>query len=190
MTTPNFADERNRLLALLRTKSYRAGQVVLSSGKVSDFYIDCKQTSLSAEGALLAGRLFFQLIRKHFPEARAVGGPTLGADPLVSAVSVVSMLEGHPLDAFIIRKEPKEHGTSAWIEGMKNLSEDQSVVLLEDVITTGGSTLRSIQRACDAKLKVIGVCVLVDRNEGGKDAIEAKRIPCLSIYNRSDFVAP
>jgi orotate phosphoribosyltransferase len=182
-------DERERLLTLLKTKSYRAGQVVLSSGKVSDFYVDCKQTSLSAEGALLCGRLLFRLIVKHFPEARAVGGPTLGADPLVSVVAVISMIEGHPLDAFIIRKEPKEHGTAAWIEGMANLPEGHPVVLLEDVITTGGSTLRSIQRVVEAKLKVLGVCVLLDRNEGGKEAIEAKGIPCLSLYNRSDFVA-
>jgi orotate phosphoribosyltransferase len=183
-------NERDRLLTLLKTKSYRRGQVVLSSGKVSDFYVDCKQTSLSAEGALLCGRLLFQLILKNFPEARAVGGPTLGADPLVSAVATVSMIEGHPLDAFIIRKEPKDHGTAAWIEGMANLSEGHSVVLLEDVITTGGSTLRSIQHALEAKLKVLGVCVVLDRNEGGKEAIEAKGMPCLTLYNRSDFITP
>jgi orotate phosphoribosyltransferase len=183
-------DERDRLLLLLKTKSYRAGRVVLSSGKVSDFYVDCKQTSLSAEGALLCGRLLFRLILKHFPTARAVGGPTLGADPLVSAVATVSMIEGHPLDAFIIRKEPKEHGTAAWIEGMANLSEGQPVVLLEDVITTGGSTLRSIQRALEAKLAVLGVCVLLDRNEGGKEAIESHGVPCISLFSRSDLLLP
>ena len=100
------------------------------------------------------------------------------------------MIEGHPLDAFIIRKEPKEHGTAAWIEGMANLSEGQPVVLLEDVITTGGSTLRSIQRAVEAKLTVLGVCVLLDRNEGGKEAIESNGVPCISLFKRSDLLAP
>jgi orotate phosphoribosyltransferase len=162
---------------------------MLSSGKTSDFYIDCRQTSLSAEGHLLIGRIFFQAIRQKFPLAKAIGGPTLGADPLVSAVSLTSMIEGNPLDAFIIRKEPKGHGTAAWIEGMGNLQPESPVVLLEDVVTTGASTIRTIEKSREAVLNVLGVFVLVDRDEGGKQAIESCQVPMYSIYSRQHFFA-
>jgi orotate phosphoribosyltransferase len=177
-----------RLLALLRERSFREGKVVLSSGKVSDFYIDCKQTALHAEGALLIGRLFFSLIQEKFPLAQAVGGPTLGADPLVSSVSVVSAIHGAPLHAFIIRKEPKSHGTESWIEGAKNLSDGMNVVILEDVITTGSSTQKSIEKARNIGLKVLGVLALVDRCEGGAAAIDSMGCSFVPMFERSDFV--
>jgi orotate phosphoribosyltransferase len=180
--------DREHLLHLLKTKSYREGRVVLASGKVSDFYVDCRQTSLSAEGHRLIGRLFYRLVREHFPEARAVGGPTLGADPLISAVSLTSYLEGHPLEGFIVRKEAKGHGTGAWIEGMANLQEGDLVVMLEDVVTTGGSSLRAVKRAEEAGLKVLGILVLVDRNEGGRENIENEGYKLISLYNRGDFL--
>jgi orotate phosphoribosyltransferase len=179
--------DRQRLLELLRTRSYRAGKVVLSSGKESDFYIDCKQTTLSAEGAALLGKLLHAAIRERFPEARAVGGPTLGADPMVAAIAVVSAQAGTPLDAFIIRKEPKGHGTAAWIEGMKNLGPGHPVVMVEDVVTTGASTLKAIEHAREADLKVLGAVVLVDRLEGGRQAIEAAGYPLLGLFTREDF---
>jgi len=179
--------DRSRLLELLRTRSYRAGKVILSSGKESDFYIDCKQTTLSAEGAALLGALLFAAIRERFPQARAVGGPTLGADPMVAAIAVVSAQAGAPLDAFIIRKEPKGHGTAAWIEGMKNLGPDHPVVMVEDVVTTGASTLKAIGHAREAGLRVLGAVVLVDRLEGGRQAIEAAGYPLLSLFTREDF---
>jgi orotate phosphoribosyltransferase len=185
--------DRERLLSILKTKSYRQGRVVLASGKESDFYIDCRQTSLSAEGHLLIGRLFLRSISENFPRATAVGGPTLGADPLVSAVSLTSVLEnwpdGRPLDAFIVRKEAKGHGTGAWIEGMANLKEGDPVVMLEDVVTTGGSSLRAVKRAEEAGLEVLGILVLVDRNEGGRENIEKAGYRLVSLYNKGDFVA-
>jgi orotate phosphoribosyltransferase len=181
-------EERERLLHLLKTKSYREGRVVLASGKESDFYIDCRQTSLAAEGHRLIGRLFLQLIQEHFPQATAVGGPTLGADPLVSAVSLTSELEGRPLDAFIVRKEAKGHGTGAWIEGMANLKEGDTVVMLEDVVTTGGSSLKAVRRAEEAGLKVPGILVLVDRREGGRENIEKAGYKLVSLYTRADFL--
>lgn len=187
--SPSSSQERERLLGLLRTLSYRAGRVVLSSGAVSDFYIDCKQTSLNAEGARLCGAQFLERIRARFPAARAIGGPTLGADPLVAAVAVLSAQQGTPLHAFIIRKEPKSHGTAAWIEGMGNLAPGDPVVLLEDVVTTGASSLRSIQRAEEAGLRVLGVLALVDRCEGGRAAIEATGRPLEALFSRADFVA-
>ncbi len=170
-------------------KSYREGRVVLASGQESDFYIDCRQTSLSAEGHLLIGRLLLQSISENFPRATAVGGPTLGADPLVSAVSLTSMLEGRPLDAFIVRKEAKGHGTGAWIEGMANLKPGDPVVMLEDVVTTGGSSLRAVQRVEAAGLEVLGVLVLVDRCEGGRENIEKAGYRLVSLYSKTDFLA-
>ena len=181
--------DREELLEILKKKSYREGKVVLASGKESDFYIDCRQTSLSARGHLLVGKLFFQLIQEHFPSARGVGGPTLGADPLISAVSLISALEEKPLDGFIVRKEPKGHGTGAWIEGLSNLGPGSPVVLLEDVITTGGSSQKAIARAEEAGLKVLGLVVLVDRREGGREAIEKQGVALVSLFTRNDFIA-
>jgi len=188
---PPSGDDRQRLLHLLKTKSYREGRVVLASGKESDFYIDCRQTSLCAEGHRLIGRLFLKLIQENFPEATAVGGPTLGADPLVSAVSLTSMLEGSekPLDAFIVRKEAKGHGTGAWIEGVANLEEGDKVVMLEDVVTTGGSSLKAVRHAEEAGLNVLGLLVLVDRQEGGRENIERAGYKLVSLYTRTDFIA-
>jgi len=183
------SQEREQLLHLLRTKSYREGRVILASGKESDFYIDCRQTSLSAGGHRLIGRLFLQLIRENFSEATAVGGPTLGADPLVSAVSLTSELEdGRSLDAFIVRKEAKGHGTGSWIEGMANLEAGDQVVMLEDVVTTGGSSLKAVRRAEEAGLKVLGILVLVDRLEGGRENIEKAGYKLVSLYTRADFI--
>jgi len=165
-----FAGDRHRLLALLKEKSYERRKVVLSSGRESDFYIDCRQTTLDAEGAVLTGRLFCAMLEAgERPEA--VGGITLGADPIVTAVSVTSVLRGWPVPGFIIRKEPKKHGTAQWIEGMRNLREGMRVAILEDVVTTGASTLRAIERAALSGLVVARVLCLVDRDEGGAAAV-------------------
>jgi orotate phosphoribosyltransferase len=178
---------RSRLLELLIEKSFRKGKIILSSGKQSDFYVDCKQTCLSGQGHLLIAKLFHKLIRERFPQARAVGGPTLGADPMISAIATWSVIEDDPLDAFIIRKDAKGHGTGAPIEGMANLAEGCPVVVVEDVITTGGSTLRSVAHCRDAKLNLLGVIALVDRQEGGRAAIEAEGIELITIFTREDF---
>ncbi|MBE0569252.1 MAG: orotate phosphoribosyltransferase [Deltaproteobacteria bacterium] len=151
-------------------KSYEKRGVVLTSGRESDFYIDCRQTTLDAEGALLTGRLFCSMLEAgERPEA--VGGITLGADPIVTAVSITSALRGWPVPAFIIRKEPKKHGTTQWIEGTKNLREGMRVAILEDVVTTGSSTLKAIERAVLSGLVVARVLCLVDRDEGGAEAV-------------------
>ncbi len=178
---------RERLLQLLIEKSFRTGRIVLSSGKISNFYVDCKQTALSAEGHKLVGQIVYELIREQFPQARAVGGPTLGADPLISAVSTWSALQGEPLDAFIIRKDAKGHGTGQPIEGLGNLGQDCPVVLVEDVVTTAGSTLRSVAKCREAGLVIQGVIALVDRQEGGREAIEAEDLKLVALFDRSDF---
>src|SRR5262249_6336658 len=113
---PELAATRNRLLELLRTHAFQEREVMLSSGRTSNFYIDCKQVSLDAEGACLIGELFHALIEEVAPEAAAVGGLTLGADPLATATSVMSFQRGRPRAAFLVRKEPKGHGTNQWLE--------------------------------------------------------------------------
>ena len=150
---------RARLLTLLRTLSFERRRVVLASGKESDFYIDCKRTALTAEGHALVGRLLFDRIRRIRPLVRAVGGLTLGADPIASAVAMASFIEhersgGETVDSFVVRKEPKGHGTGQWIEGRRTIPDGSRVAVLEDVVTTGGSALRAIERCRAESLAV------------------------------------
>jgi orotate phosphoribosyltransferase len=184
---PSLEPQRERLLSLLRELAFQEREVTLASGRKSNFYIDCKQVSLHPEGLFLIGQLGRELIDRACPQARAVGGLTLGADPLAAAISMASFLAGRPLLAFIVRKEPKGHGTEQWIEGMSNLRRGMPVVILEDVVTTGGSTLLAIERARAAELDVAHVLALVDREEGGREAIEA-RAPLSSLFRRRDFL--
>jgi orotate phosphoribosyltransferase len=180
--------DRARLLELLRTLSFERRKVILSSGKESDFYIDSKRTTLTAEGHVLVGRLLFDRIRRVRPLPRAVGGLTLGADPLASAVAYTSFLEGEPIDSIIVRKEPKGHGTGQWIEGRKTVPDGSRVVVLEDVVTSGGSALKAIERCRIEKLEVVGCLALVDRMEGGREAIQALDVPLESLFTRKDFL--
>ncbi len=181
--------DRARLLELLTQLSFEKRRVTLSSGKESDFYIDCKRTALTAEGHFLIGRLLFAEIRRQSPEVKAVGGLTLGADPLASAVSLTSYLAGHPLHAFVVRREPKGHGTSQWIEGRTVLQDGWPVAILEDVVTTGASVLKAIERAQLEGLQVVCAFALVDRLEGGRDLVEAKGYRLASLFTRKDFMA-
>jgi orotate phosphoribosyltransferase len=184
----SFDTQRARLLELVRALSFERRQVTLSSGKTSDFYVDSKQSVLSAEGHFLVGQLFLALIEKHAPEAEAVGGLTMGADPLASAVATISFIAGRPRAAFYVRKEPKGHGTQKWVEGEKLLREGMPVVIVEDVITTGASTLKAIERARLHGLKVIRVLALVDRQEeGGRAAVE-KEAPVTALFTKQDFM--
>ena len=178
--------KRARLLELLRTRSFQEREVILSSGQKSNFYIDCKQVSLDAEGAALIGALFHQVIDAVAPEAVAVGGLTLGADPLATATSLVSFQSGRPRAAFIVRKEPKGHGTGQWVESTK-LPAGAKLVILEDVVTTGASTLKAIERVRLAGFTVLHALGLVDRLEGGRDAVEAE-CPLTTLFTRRDFL--
>jgi len=159
---------------------------VLSSGLKSNFYIDCKQVSLDAEGAALIGELFHHMIEEVAPRAIAVGGLTLGADPLATATSIASFQAGHPRQAFLVRKEPKGHGTNQWVESTK-LPAGAEVVILEDVVTTGASTLRAIERARLAGFTVLHAIGLVDRLEGGREAVVAET-PMTTLFTRRDFL--
>jgi orotate phosphoribosyltransferase len=180
--------DRQRLLHLLRELSFERRSVTLASGRPSDFYIDCRRTALTAEGHYLIGRLLWDVLRRHAPDVRAVGGLTLGADPLASAISLTSYLAGLPISAFIVRKEPKAHGTAQWVEGRTLLVKGDTVAIVDDVVTTGGSTLKAIERVRDEGLTPVVSLALVDRNEGGREVIEATGVTFRSLYDRSDFM--
>jgi orotate phosphoribosyltransferase len=180
--------DRARLLQLLQTLSFERRRVMLASGKESDFYVDCKRTTLTAEGHALVGRLLFDRIRRVHPLVRGVGGLTLGADPLASAVALTSYLEGEPVDAFIVRKEPKGHGTGQWIEGRRTIPDGSRVAVVEDVVTSGGSALKAIERCRTENLIPVGCFALVDRMEGGREALEAQGVPMDALFTCRDFI--
>jgi orotate phosphoribosyltransferase len=181
-------NERQRLKELLLQKSYREGTFTLTSGKTSDFYVDGKQTTLDAEGGYLCGRLLFELIRQHPEPIAGVGGMTLGADPLVTAVSLVSYLENSPIPAFIVRKEAKGHGTGNFIEGKSNLTPGGLVALVEDVVTTGGTLLKVIERVENEGFRVGLVATVVDRQEGGAEVLAAKGYPLKAVFTREQLI--
>src|SRR5947209_18247986 len=150
--------DRQRLLELLTRLAYEKRKVVLSSGRESDFYIDTKQASLTAEGHFLVGRLVLEEIVEHFGAARAVGGMTMGADPIASAVALTSFLQRPPgIPAFYVRKEPKGHGTAQWLEGKKSIPAGAQVAVVEDVVTTGASTIKAVERVRGEGFEVLGV---------------------------------
>jgi orotate phosphoribosyltransferase len=181
---------RERLLELLTQRSFARRRVVLASGKESDFFIDCKQTVLTAEGhALVGAQMLDALAALPGPRAEAVAGVELGGCPLASAVSLVSFQRGAPLDAVYVRKEAKEHGSRRDLEGNTTLRAGAKVAILEDVVTTGGSTSKAAAKLRDAGYAIAGVVALVDRLEGGREAIEAAGMPLVALYTRRDFIA-
>lgn len=184
---PAFAHGRDRLLALLRQHAFAEREVVLASGQRSNFYVDCKRVSLDAEGAFWIGLLIRRVIDELVPDAGAVGGLTLGADPIATAIAVASYQAARPLHAFIVRKEPKGHGTGQWLESAARVDPARPVVIIEDVVTTGGSTIKAIERATASGLTVAAVVALVDRLEGGRAAVEA-HAPMCALFDRRDFL--
>lgn len=170
---------RQVLLDLIIDYAYVEGDFTLSSGAKSSYYINCKQVTLRAEGALALGRLLWQRLPK---DTSAVAGLTLGADPMVSAVSIVSAYENRPLPALIIRKEPKGHGTKAYIEG-PSLDSGAKTVVLEDVVTTGNSALTAVERLRDAGYKVERILALVDREQGGKELYQSRGIKFEALFS-------
>ena len=166
----NLNDARKRLLELLIRDSFQYSETdvfKLASGKMSPYYINCKKTTYNAEAMNLIGEILFQ---KVFPlDVDGIGGLTLGADPIALAVSMISFQKGKPVNTFVIRKKPKEHGLKYSIEG--NLEGIKRVVIVEDVITTGQSTIEAVTKAKEAGLEIVKVIALVDREEGGKEEV-------------------
>jgi orotate phosphoribosyltransferase len=175
-----------RLITLLARKSARRGQFTLASGRTSTLYIDARLTTMSPEGLALIGPLGLAAIRDAGWGADAVGGLTLGADPIAYAISYASASSGAPLRAFTVRKEAKAHGTGRLIEGP--FQDGDRVVIVEDVITTGGSALRAAAAVTAAGGRVAGVLALVDREEGGREAIEAAGHAVHSLAPASEIV--
>jgi len=176
---------RQTLLPLLAGKAYRHGQFTLASGRSSDHYVNCKPVSLSGMGLALLGSLLLEQIET---DASAVAGLTLGADPLVSAVALQAALAGRELDALIVRKEAKGHGTGAWLEGP--LPADGSVItVLEDVVTTGGSSLKAVTQLRAAGYRVNRVVTIVDRQEGGLEAMTAAGLELRSLFLLDEVAA-
>ncbi|WP_022663433.1 orotate phosphoribosyltransferase [Paucidesulfovibrio longus] len=180
-------DLKRRLARLLLNLSYVEGEVTLTSGRKSDYYFDCKQTALHPEGGWLIGSLFLEMLQGK--GVAGVGGMTLGADPLVSAVSVLSYEKNCPLPAFIIRKQSKGHGTNQFLEGMKNFAPGSRVALLEDVVTTGGTLLTSVERVREAGYEVDSVLCVLDREEGGRERLADAGLSLDAIFTRAELLA-
>jgi len=179
------AEMRLTLLPLLATEAYRHGNFTLASGRSSHHYVNCKPVSLSGTGLALLGALMLGQVEA---EARAVAGLTLGADPLVSAVAMRAALDGRELNALIVRKEAKGHGTGAWLEGP--LPEPGSTItVLEDVVTTGGSSLKAVQQLREAGYTVNRVVTIVDRQEGGLEAMTAAGLELRSLFLLDEVAA-
>ncbi|MEJ7734147.1 MAG: orotate phosphoribosyltransferase [Polyangiaceae bacterium] len=178
---------RQALVALLRERSFERKRVTLASGRESDFFIDCKQSVLTAEGHLLCGELMLDALAL-LPTCRAVAGVELGGCPLASAVSLISAQRGRPLPALYVRKDVKDHGSKKLVEGDRALEPGIPVVMLEDVITTGGSTLKAVEKLRQVGAVVVGVVALVDRLEGGAEAIRGAGLALTSICTRRDFI--
>ena len=178
-----MSQAHQKLLSTLAHKSFRLGEFKLSSGGTSDYYIDCRTTTLDAQGSRLTGEVFIEEIRQRGWKARAIGGLTMGADPIVVAVSVVS----GELDGFLVRKAEKQHGTGQRIEGFRE--KGARVVIVDDVCTTGASTVQAIEAAREFGFEVVGVMCLVEREEAkGRPNVEkaAGAAPFVSIFTAND----
>jgi orotate phosphoribosyltransferase len=185
--TTTALEERDRLLGLLRDRSFRTGDFVLSSGARSPYYIDARLTTMSGVGQMLIGRTGLALLDEAGWRPSAVGGLTLGADPVACAIAHAAALAGRTLDAFTVRKQPKGHGTARRIEGP--LRDDASVVVVEDVVTTGESALRAIDAVSEIGARVIGVLALVDREQGGREKLLERGFTLKSAFRTTDLLA-
>jgi len=174
---------REELLRLLAANSFRLGEFKLSSGRMSDYYIDCRTTTLAATGAQLTGQVFLEEIRRQAWRADAIGGLTLGADPIVTAVAITS----GTIDGFLVRKAEKQHGMARTIEGFQK--KGAPVVIVDDVCTTGSSTIQAIEAAREFGFEIVGVMCLVEREEaGGRARVEraAAPAPFTAIFTAAD----
>jgi orotate phosphoribosyltransferase len=181
---------RESLLNLLATNSFRLGEFTLSSGGKSDYYIDCRTTTLHAQGAELTGRVFLELIQAQGWQPKAVGGLTMGADPIVVATSVISSQAGSPIHGFLVRKAEKAHGMGRRVEGFQE--KGARVVIVDDVCTTGSSTIQAIEAAREFGFNIAAVACLVERLEaGGRPAVEkaAGSVPFITVFTSNDVKA-
>lgn len=184
MPTDNIQQDKAKLLQLLCSEAYVREKVTLSSGKESDYYIDARRVTLSAEGAYLCARLILEAVAHE--DIDAIGGPTLGADPLVGAIAVLSYQRHKPLKTFIIRKAQKTHGRQKQVEGPP-LKKGSRAVLIDDVATTGGALLQSLDVLRPMGIRVTKAVCLVDRREGAREALAAQECELVSIFDISQI---
>ena len=177
----------SKLVQLLASRSAKRGEFTLSSGRSSSLYIDARLTTMSPEGLALIGQLGLTALQDSGWEVDSVGGLTLGADPIAYAIAYTSALKGSPIRAFSVRKQTKAHGMGRLIEGPFQVGDRTAIV--EDVITTGGSALQAAEAVNDAGGIVAGVLALVDREEGGRDALEARGFDVIVLARASDILA-
>jgi orotate phosphoribosyltransferase len=175
------------LVELLIARSFRRGQFTLASGRTSSYYVDARPTTMSARGLFLVGRLGLATVRGADWEATSIGGLTLGADPVAYAVARASVDAPPVLDAFTVRKAAKTHGTGRRIEGV--FAAGSRVVIAEDVITTGNSALEAVRAVREAEATVVGILAVVDREEGGRDALEAEGLEVRALVRLSELTA-
>ncbi|ABK15083.1 MAG: orotate phosphoribosyltransferase [Methanothrix sp.] len=182
-----MSELREQLLSLIKEMALEIGTVVLSSGRTSDYYVDLRRIVLTPRGAYLTARLLLDLVR---PEVSAIGGMTLGADPIVSSMIVVGHMEGRDLCGLIVRKKAKRHGKRRFIEGPL-MEAGAKVAVVDDVVTTGNSLLRSIERLEEAGYTPIQTLAVLDRMEGGREALSAAGFELESLFTRDDLgIAP
>jgi orotate phosphoribosyltransferase len=174
-----------RLIQVLRERSIRRGTFTLASGRTSDLYVDVRQTSLHGEGSVLIARA---LLARLQPQIVGVGGMTLGADPLACATVALAFIQGRPLDAFLIRKEPKGHGVEKWVVGRGNFAPRAPVAVVEDTTTTGRSLIQAVERARESGLEVVQVLTVVDREEGAAEAVRAAGFELQAITTRTELL--
>jgi orotate phosphoribosyltransferase len=177
---------RNEFLALLKEEAYKKGEFKLSSGRKSEHYVNCKPVTLQGDALMFISWCMFECIED---DCDAVGGLTLGADPLVAGVPIVAAIEERPMDGLIVRKEPKGHGTKAWIEGPE-LAPGKKVTVLEDVITTGGSAIKAAEKLRDAGYVVENVVAIINRQEGTEadDAMDAADLNLISLFMLEELI--
>lgn len=177
---------KKRLAEILFQKSYKQGDFTLTSGAKSDYYFDCRTSALDPEGAWLIGTLFYNLLLPY--NVKGVGGLTMGADPLVSATSIISFQNKNPIYGLLVRKEEKKHGTKQFVEGLDNTQKNDAIAVLEDVVSSGGSLLKACKRIQDAKLKVVTVCAILDREQGGKELLKKEGFNLISLYTKQELL--
>lgn len=180
-------DTRDRLLALLVERSLRLGRFTLASGIRSSYYVDARATTMTAEGLALVGRVCLSYLRRAGLDPTHVGGLTMGADPIAYAIARQSWDEGRPLDAFSVRKDAKEYGTRRRIEG--GLPTDASVVVIEDAMTTGRSTLKAVSAVEEHGARVLGVLALIDREEGARERIAKEGYAVTTVFPASELLS-
>jgi len=176
---------KKRLLELLKKEAFLKKRIKLSSGRISNFYIDVRKVSLTSEGIYLISNLIFRLIKNK--SISAIGGPTLGADPLVSGVCFLFHQKRKKIKGFLIRKSPKKHGRQKMIEG-KPLKHKDRVVVVDDVATSGSSLVKAVEVLKQEKVKILAALVVVDRQEGAREELANLNCPLISIFTKKDFL--